>query len=85
MQRNIKRINANNWMVVNTSGGMDELVTCLDQRRAHLSHEETSNQLQTALEEQLDIIHHTMVVDPRLGRKSQADRPHLGRPASIFD
>ena len=27
MQRKTRRINANHWMEVNTSGGMDELVT----------------------------------------------------------
>ena len=42
-----------------------------------------SNQLETALEELLHVVHNTMVVDP-MPEEGIPSWPHLGRLASLF-
>ena len=75
MQRNTKRINVNHWMKHSTSEGIDELVTWIEWPPSAWI---TSNQLETTLEEQLHVVHHTMAGDPMPGAKIPS------RPASLF-
>ena len=67
------QINANQWMKVNTNGGMDELVTWI--KRPTFRMKKRPN----TLGEQHHTVHHTMAVDPTPGEKIP------GRPASLFD
>ena len=62
------------WKLTQVTDGR----ACYMDQRAHLLHEETSNRLETALEEKLHNVHHTMAVDPMPGEKIPC------RPASLF-
>ena len=79
MQRNTKRINVNHWMKHSTSEGIDELVTWIEWPPSAWI---TSNQLETTLEEQLHVVHHTMAVDPMPGAKIPG-WPASSRPAGL--
>ena len=77
------RINANHWMEVNTSGGMDELVTWIKgptfrmkKRLTDLKPPWNSNTTPSITQWQLI---------QSLGIESQADQRHLGWTASLFD
>ena len=63
------------WKLTQVTDGR----ACYMDQRAHLLHEETSNRLETAMEAQHHIVHHTMAVYPTPRAKI------LGRPASLFD
>ena len=79
MQGNTKRINVNHWMEVNTNGGMDELVTWIKGPTFRMKKRPTDLKPPWESNTTPSIIQWRLI--QRLGRKSQAGRPHLGRPA----
>ena len=75
MQRNTRTINANHWMEVNTSGGMDELVTWIKGPTFRMKERPTDLKPPWESNTMSSITQWWLI--QRLGRKSQAGRPHF--------